>query len=71
MIVGGAMLYASAIAYCQTMWLTRVLTTLEGDVYFPKMDWREWHMLSSEAVPAGPQDEWPSEFQVWQRNLVA
>ncbi len=68
MIVGGAQVYALALDACDTMWLTRVGADVEGDAWFPDVDWSRWCLQSREEVPAGPQDQWPSEFQIWTRK---
>jgi dihydrofolate reductase len=67
MIVGGAQIYAAALPHCQTMWLTRVLADVEGDTYFPTVEWNDWKLDSAEMTAAGPKDEWDTEFQIWHR----
>ncbi|MEZ6137391.1 MAG: dihydrofolate reductase [Pirellulaceae bacterium] len=68
MVVGGAQIYSIALPYCDTIWLTRVCAEVDGDVFLPSIDWTQWRLQSHEAVPAGPRDEWPTEFQVWRRE---
>lgn len=68
MVVGGAQVYELALPYCNTMWITRVDATLDGDVVFPDMEWSDWKMEYSEPFEAGPKDEYATEFQVWTRN---
>lgn len=67
MVVGGAEVYRSAVDYCSTIWLTRVLADIEGDTYLPEIDWSQWRLESIEVVDAGPHDDWPTEFQIWSR----
>ena len=68
MVVGGSAVYRAALPRCQSMWITRVLTQAVGDTYFPDVDWWQWRLVSQESIPAGPRDDWPSEFQRWQRQ---
>lgn len=68
MVVGGAEVYRAALAYCSTIWLTRVGADVEGDTYLPDIAWELWQLEQSEAIPAGPQDDWPTEFQCWTRR---
>jgi dihydrofolate reductase len=68
MVVGGAQIYAATLALCSEMWLTRVLADVEGDTKFPEIDWSQWHQVSGESFPVGPKDDFPTEFQVWQRR---
>lgn len=67
MVVGGAEVYRSTLNYCSTIWLTRVLSDIEGDTFFPEIDWNQWRLESVEAVDAGLYDDWPTEFQIWSR----
>ncbi len=67
MVVGGAQLYAAALPLCDSMWITRVLANVDGDTYFPTVDWSHWRMVSTEFVDADERNELASEFQEWQR----
>ena len=68
MVVGGAEIYRSALQFCDSIWLTRVLAEVSGDTFFPEMDWSQWQLKSTESIAAGPKDDWDTEFQVWQRK---
>lgn len=68
MVVGGAEIYRASIQYCKTLWVTRVLTDIDGDVSFPEIAWSDWTKVSSEVFDSGPMDDWPTEFQVWNRK---
>jgi dihydrofolate reductase len=68
MVIGGAEIYRAAVPYCDTIWLTRVLAEVEGDVRLPTIDWEQWQLEQVEPVAAGPHDQWPTEFQVWRRR---
>ncbi len=67
MVVGGAQVYQSAIALCQTMWVTRVLTEVRGDTSLA-IEWDDWRLDSSEHYAAGDKDDYATEFQVWSRR---
>ncbi len=68
MVVGGAQIYQAALPLCKQIWLTRVLAEVQGDTYFPKIDWSLWERISVESYPAGEKDQWPTEFEKWQRK---
>lgn len=68
MVVGGAQIYKAALPWCSQIWLTRVLADVEGDTYLPEIDWSQWDRTSVEAYPAGEKDQWPTEFEKWQRK---
>ena len=41
-IIGGARLYAEALAYADFLHLTKVAAEVEGDAFFPEVDWSDW-----------------------------
>jgi len=41
-IIGGGEIYAQTIDLADRIYLTRIDAKLEGDVYFPPLDWRAW-----------------------------
>jgi dihydrofolate reductase len=69
-VVGGGEIYRLAMPWCDKIVLTRVQTTVDGDVHFevPESD---WECLASESIPAGPNDQFETLFQVWKRRKPA
>jgi dihydrofolate reductase len=67
MVVGGAEIYRLALPFCSHLWITRVQADVVGDTLFPELDWSQWQLLSSVFEDSGPGDDWPTEFQQWQR----
>jgi dihydrofolate reductase len=61
-VIGGAALYAAALPQAQRMYLTRVHAVLPADVYFPRFDPQEWHLILQEALPADPENPFPTTF---------
>lgn len=47
-IIGGGMIYKEALPRVTTIYLTEVMTQLDGDAYFPNFDLSEWKEVSSE-----------------------
>jgi dihydrofolate reductase len=47
-IVGGAEIYKQAMPFVDTLYLTRVHHTFEGDTYFPELPEKEWQQISAE-----------------------
>ncbi len=50
------------------MYLTRVHAEVEGDVWFPQVDWKQWERLESEARSADDRHESAFTFETWQRS---
>jgi len=42
MIIGGATIYREALPQADRLYLTRVHTEVEGDAFFPALDFSEW-----------------------------
>jgi dihydrofolate reductase len=51
-VIGGAQLYAVALPLCTRIYLTRVHACVDGDVFFPPMDWSGWTELERRDHPA-------------------
>ena len=66
-IIGGAAVYREAMPLVKKLYLTKVLSQVEGDVFFP--EWGEgWRMVSEESFPADEKNDFPTVFQVWKRE---
>lgn len=61
-VVGGAEIYALALASARRLRLTRVHARSAGDVLFPEHDASTFRETWREAHPAGPDDEHPFTF---------
>jgi dihydrofolate reductase len=49
MIVGGSTIYREFLPLADRFYLTRVDREIEGDAYFPEVDWDQWRELSRES----------------------
>lgn len=59
-IIGGAQIYAEALAVADRFYLTRVSRAYEGDTRFPDWNEQDWRLVSSEAFPCGR--DFPNSF---------
>ncbi len=53
MIIGGASIYAQALAHSDRMYLTLIDEVFEGDAYFPRYEPCAWEETEREDHPAG------------------
>lgn len=67
-VIGGAQLYAAALAVADRLYLTRVMHAYEGDTRFPAWDERQWRLVGSEAFPAGKNYPYPFAFERYERR---
>ena len=47
-VIGGQQVYASFLPFCSIMELTRVHNSLDGNTFFPEVDWKEWRNVNRE-----------------------
>jgi dihydrofolate reductase len=66
-VIGGAALFALALTQARRVYLTEVEGEPAGDVTLPPLDETGWREVRREAVPAGPDDEYPTVFRVLER----
>lgn len=52
-VIGGAQIYALAAPYAHQFYRTRVLGKVEGDVYFPSLDFSDWNCVE---IGSGEKD---------------
>lgn len=71
MVIGGAALYAEALARAQRLYLTEVDGTFAGDTWFPPWRSDEWREMAREVHPADARHACPFSFVVLQRESAA
>lgn len=67
MVIGGGEIYQMAIPLADTIYLTRVHTSIDGDTYFPALG-AEWMLESSEPQLADEKHAFDFDFEIWQRK---
>lgn len=68
MIIGGAEIYRAALPRADRIELTRVEAVLEGDVYFPPLEAREWREVARAAHPVDARHSVPMSFITLERQ---
>jgi dihydrofolate reductase len=66
-VIGGAELYRLAIDAATRLYVTRIDAELEGDTFFPDIDWSLWRRVRSEAFPADDRHAYPFVIEVFER----
>ncbi len=67
-VIGGGEIYAEAISVAHKIYLTRVDAQLEGDVFFPVIDPKQWHLSSERSFAPDAKHAYAYHFQLWQKN---
>jgi dihydrofolate reductase len=68
-IIGGGELYSAALPYAQRLYLTRVLSSVEGDATFPPYNESEWRMLTGENHVADNKNDYAHSYEVYERTI--
>ena len=68
-IIGGAEIYKQALAKTDTIYLTRVHHTFEGDTFFPELDENDWEMISEEKHEPDEKNKYSYSFITLKRKL--
>ena len=63
-VIGGAGLFSAAFRLADRVYLTRVLAEVEGDTAVDLSPLDDWRRETTEDVPAGPEDDHPTRFEV-------
>lgn len=67
-VVGGGQIYAEALPIAHKIYLTRVHTVIEGDVFFPAFEEKDWKLVSNLSFSADEKHAYAYSFQVWERK---
>jgi len=67
-VIGGADLYRQMLPLAQTILLTRVHATPDGDAFFPKIPAGEWTLARQEHHPGDEKHAYGFTFEVWEKG---
>lgn len=67
-IVGGAEIYAAALPIATDLVLTHVEADVEGDTFFPEVDWSAWRVVDERAHPADARHAYPFRITMYERR---
>lgn len=67
-VAGGGEIYHHALSLAHKIYLTRVLTEINGDTFFPELDGTVWQIKSNYEVAADAKHNYPFSFQVWEKR---
>ena len=70
MVAGGAEIYALALPLATRLYVTTVDVELEGDTYFPDIDFAAWRELSRESFPADAANSHAYTIALFERKAA-
>jgi dihydrofolate reductase len=69
-IIGGGNVYKQAIKKVDKIYLTRIKTATNADIFFPKIDQKLWNVVRSDECIQDKEDEFPSTFEILVRSKL-
>lgn len=67
MVIGGAQIYELALEKADRLYITHVDANVEGDAFFPEVDWPSYSLIGEEAFAAQEPNPYDYRFSVYQR----
>ncbi len=67
-IIGGGEIYKQSMEMANTIFLTRVHTTIDGDTFFPEIDETKWELVSNEDFEMDEKHAFNYSFQKWVKS---
>lgn len=67
-VIGGAEIYRQALPKTDTIYLTRMHHTFDGDTYFPELNEADWEVTSEERYEPDEKNKYSYSFITLQRK---
>lgn len=67
-IIGGGKVYAAFLPFADRVYLTEILTSLDGDARFPELPESDWKVTEERPHPADAKNEFPMVFRTYERR---
>ena len=66
-VIGGGAIYAALLPHCEQLLVTHVEARVEGDTWFPYIDWDQWAEVSREEHPVDEKNTIASAVATYER----
>ncbi len=67
-IIGGGEIFKQSMDKVNRIYLTRVHTVIDGDVFYPDFDKTKWKLVSEDPHQADEKHEFAYTFQLWEKK---
>jgi dihydrofolate reductase len=68
-IIGGGEIFQQSLDIVNRIYLTRVHTQIEGDVFYPSIDKSKWKLISEDPQAIDEKHQFAYTFQLWEKNV--
>jgi dihydrofolate reductase len=65
-VIGGGEIFKDAIKKANRIYMTRVHTFVDGNVFFPEIDPKKWKLVNSRPYKADEKHAFDYTFEVWE-----
>lgn len=66
-IIGGEQIFKSSLASADKLYLSQIQTDMDGDIYFPTLDFNLFEMIFEQQVN---EDKHPYSFTIWHKKTA-
>lgn len=67
-VIGGGEIFKDAIKKADRIYMTRVHTIIDGDVFFPEIDEKRWKKVSNRDCFADEKHKFDYSFERWEKR---
>ncbi len=67
MVIGGAGIYALCLPQADRLYYTKVHAVVQGDAFFPEVNWSEWKLVAQEDHKASGNNPYDYSFCVYEK----
>jgi len=69
-VIGGEQVFRDALPRADRLYVTLVLSDVEGDVFFPEIDESAWRLIEQADLPADEKNAVATRFLIYDRKNV-
>jgi dihydrofolate reductase len=67
-VIGGGVIFKETIDKADRIYMTRVHTVIDGDVFFPEIDEQKWRLVSKRDCYKDEKHKFDFSFELWERK---
>ena len=67
MIIGGGELFKQSLPMTNKLYLTEIQTALDGDTFFPQIDFNQWKLVEEEYTQSDEKNAYACRFMVLEK----
>ncbi|MCW3113438.1 MAG: dihydrofolate reductase [Segetibacter sp.] len=67
-VIGGGEIFNDTIKKADRIYMTRIHTIIDGDVFFPEINQNKWKLMSKRDCYADAKHKFDYSFEVWEKH---